>query len=65
MQVEPEYRSTPAGGRPSRRKRRAVQSPPEASLAGMPHRDAPQGITGTVEIAFCGDPSISRSLTAR
>jgi len=29
------------------------------------YRPAPHGITGTVEIAFCGEPSISLSLMAR
>jgi hypothetical protein len=73
MQVEPEHRGVPASGRRARSSRRVAReaqtlvSPRETSMASMPrrHRGDPHGITGTVEIAFCGDPSISRSLTAR
>ena len=38
-----------------------------ALLCGEAHtyRDVPQGMTGTVEIEFCGEPSMSLSLMAR
>jgi hypothetical protein len=38
------------------------------SHGGLGHghqRAAPHGITGTVEMAFCGEPSISLSLIAK
>jgi hypothetical protein len=47
------------------RHQRRVSTRGRARPAANDHRSDPHGITGTVDIAFCGEPSTSLSLIAR